>query len=177
MKIFLVGMPGSGKSYWGEALSEALMMPFFDLDEEIEKAEGMSIAYIFEKYGQDYFRELERQYLEELSTLDPAVIATGGGTPVFNDNMSWINQKGVSIFLNTPISAIISNLSKQDVSVRPLLKQHADNLDGYLNSVLQARLPYYEQAHFIINTMPKTAKDMAEMVIEFCNEFRFGRQT
>ena len=170
MRIFLIGMPGAGKSYWGSLLSTQLIMPFFDLDEEIEKAEGMTIPYIFEKYGEAHFRALERQYLEELTTLDPAIIATGGGTPVFFDNINWINKKGVSIFINTPVHIIAKRLKQQDPTLRPLLQAHSDNLEDFLQQLLEDRKPYYKQAKLHVDSLPENAAEMAAIVLKYLDE-------
>ncbi|MEP2025618.1 shikimate kinase, partial [Reichenbachiella sp.] len=94
-KIFLIGMPGSGKSTLGKELAEKLGRNFFDLDAEIERMAGWVIPDIFAQVGEDYFRELENSVLLMLIRLnEPAVIATGGGAPCFYDNIDQMNLAG-----------------------------------------------------------------------------------
>src|SRR6185503_20434689 len=100
MKIFLLGLPGSGKTTLGKELSNALRLPFVDLDSEIERLEGKKISEIFAANGEEYFRNLESSELRKRCTSKGEfVMATGGGTPCFFDNMEWINRAGKSIFL------------------------------------------------------------------------------
>jgi shikimate kinase len=99
LKIVLVGMPGSGKSTFGKQLAQQLNFVFVDLDHVIEKETGKSISDIFQQEGEGKFRELESFYLEKcLDGVEGFILATGGGTPCFNDNMDLINKESVSIF-------------------------------------------------------------------------------
>jgi shikimate kinase len=103
MKLFLIGLMGSGKSVMGKRISQSAQLPFIDLDNEIEKEEGMKIQEIFSKKGEDYFRTLEAAALRRHSEAEEFVMATGGGAPCFHGNMDFINKTGTSIFLNTHI--------------------------------------------------------------------------
>ncbi|UXX80672.1 shikimate kinase [Reichenbachiella carrageenanivorans] len=152
-KIFLVGMPGSGKSTFGKKLAEKLNRNFFDLDVEIERMAGWVIPDIFAQVGENYFRELEQSVLLMLIKLnEPSVIATGGGAPCFFDNMDQMNKAGVSIFLDTPLDTIVERV-KEAKSTRPLVNQMAD---GTIASDMQAlyakRLPHYKKASFTTNS-------------------------
>ena len=99
MKIFLTGFMGSGKTYWGRIWSRQLGLDFYDLDELIEKKEGKTISTIFEKEGEDHFRKLEATALKAFAETENGIIACGGGTACFNDNMQWMNEQGVTVFL------------------------------------------------------------------------------
>ncbi len=151
MRIYLVGMMGAGKSYIGKQLSKKLTISFTDLDEEIEKGEKMSIADIFELYGETHFRSLEKKYLHRSSSQNNTIIATGGGTPCFNDNMEWINSNGWSIYLKASPSLLIHRL-KAELDKRPILKGLSDiELESKLEEMLGQRECYYQKADVIWN--------------------------
>ncbi|WP_456460376.1 shikimate kinase [Reichenbachiella sp.] len=152
-KIFLVGMPGSGKSTLGKQLAEKLNRNFFDLDAEIERMAGWVIPDIFEQVGEDYFRELENSVLLMLIRLnEPAVIATGGGAPCFYDNMDQMNSEGATIFIDTPMDTIVERVKKEK-STRPLVNQMEDDtLAQDMDELYKKRLPQYEKASFTTNS-------------------------
>ncbi|WP_194974111.1 shikimate kinase [Aquiflexum lacus] len=121
LKIVLVGMPGSGKSTFGKKLAQQLNFVFLDLDQLIEKETGKSIAEIFETEGEGRFRELESFYLEKsLGEIEGFILATGGGTPCFNDNMDLINKESLSIFLDVSLNEIYLRLHKDHLGKRPM---------------------------------------------------------
>src|SRR5437773_11285939 len=97
--IFLMGFMGSGKTFFGKQLAQLLNYEFIDLDELIGKNEGATIAEIFFSKGEAYFRSKESSLLKSLSQNENAVIATGGGTPCFHDNMKWMNEHGITVYL------------------------------------------------------------------------------
>lgn len=140
---------GAGKSFWGPRLAARGHVPFIDLDAYIEAGEGASIAGLFERVGEPGFRELERQYLHQIATLPPAVVATGGGTPCFFDNMHWMNNHGITIYLATPVAVLAARL-RADQSTRPLLRQVAGrDLEAHIQTLLKQREPFYKQAAVI----------------------------
>jgi shikimate kinase len=113
MKIFLIGLPGSGKTTVGKDLARKLSVPFLDLDAEIETREKQQIQQLFKTQGESYFRKIESMVLKEwcTSTRD-FVMATGGGTPCFFDNMDQINKSGESIFLDVPTKEFANRIKK-----------------------------------------------------------------
>lgn len=144
--IFLVGMPGSGKSTIGRQLAEQLHFSFIDLDEEIEKNVGATVQEIFRKYGEDHFRELERQaLLNVVKGNTGAVISTGGGTPCFFDNLTVIKSNGISIFIDTSPAELLKRLSTAEQNKRPTLSDGKE-LSVTLNKLREERLPFYESA-------------------------------
>ena len=145
MKIFLVGLPGSGKSFIGKQLAESIQLPFIDLDEAIMVQEGISVSEIFATKGEGYFRQVEATVLRNQISVDDFVMATGGGTPCFFDNMDLMNDNGVSIFLNTPTSVIAERLISEQKNSRPLLANES-NIELALEHLLNARFPFYSQA-------------------------------
>jgi shikimate kinase len=146
--IFLVGMPGSGKSTVGKLLAEKLELDFYDLDNEIEKAQGRTIAEVFSEGGEDLFRKIEAEMLiNTISNKDSLVIAAGGGTPCFYDGIKVMNESGVTVYLETPIELLISRTKRKQH--RPLLSEnHAEKM----KLLLSTRQNCYAQANYIVNT-------------------------
>lgn len=160
-KIFLWGLPGAGKTTIGRKISSLYKIPFHDLDEYIEKAEGQSISSIFDTSGESHFRTLETRYLFEVTAyIGPAVIATGGGTPCFQDNIQLMKQSGRSIYLSLPIETVFNRI-KSDETQRPLFNNLSDDeLYNSLRKMLDSRLPYYEKADRIINLTGTIEEDI-----------------
>ena len=151
-KIFLVGLPGSGKSTFGKSLAKALKKEFIDLDAEITTSEKKSIPEIFNKEGEEQFRIKEQQNLHlVVENSSQFLLATGGGAPCFFDNMEYMKSNGYVIFLNTNIEAIVTRVLSEK-STRPLIEK-IDNEDMTLNllELHKKRLPHYEKAHLVLD--------------------------
>lgn len=165
MKLFLIGLMGSGKSILGKKISQSVQLPFIDLDKELEKQEGLKISEIFTKKGEEYFRSLEAAALRKCSETEEFVMATGGGAPCFHSNMDFINQTGTSIFLDTPIKDIVRRMDSRQKESRPLLANvQEEELEQKLNSLAQERLPFYRKAHITINGATATAWDVIQLL-------------
>jgi len=146
VKLFLLGMMGSGKSFWAQKLSEKMNIDWMDLDQQIEKATSLSIREIFSAYGEEYFREKEKEALLELSNYKNLIIAVGGGTPCFYDNMKWMNDHGITIWVDEPLEVLSERLKKEKAH-RPLIKDLSDKqLQNFLSQKLAERLTYYSQS-------------------------------
>jgi shikimate kinase len=145
-KIYLVGLPGSGKTTLGTALASALGLPFVDLDAEIEKQEGEAVPTIFSTKGEDHFRQVESRVLREWAASPQSfVMGTGGGAPCFYKGMEVINSSGLSIFLDVPVDEILRRLAA--FSNRPLLMaEDAQQKKDKLENLRNTRLPVYRQA-------------------------------
>lgn len=122
MKIFLIGFMGAGKSHWGKRWAENSCMSFFDLDEIIETKEQMTIDEIFEKKGEDYFRHIESVSLKSMIDHDNCIIACGGGTPCFFENMKWMNENGLTLFIKAKPNTLFQNITNE-MKKRPLFKK------------------------------------------------------
>lgn len=150
MLIFLVGMMGSGKTTIGQLLSEELSLPFFDTDEIITSIEGESISEIFSYKGEEYFRCLENELIENWKISD-GIVATGGGLPCFNYMMEKLNEKGKTIFLITSTTQIINRISHDNS--RPLVVgKSPSQIKKAINDLLKLRRVFYSKARIKVKT-------------------------
>ena len=146
MKIFLVGMMGCGKSYWTSRLSKQLRIARYDLDQLVQEVEDRSILDIFRESGEEHFRKMESIVLRWFEDKDDFVLATGGGTPCHHDNMSWMNEHGVTIWLDEPVEVLAKRLLPEKEH-RPLIASLSeDQLKAYLEAKIKEREPFYSQA-------------------------------
>ncbi len=149
-KIFLVGFMGSGKTFWGRAWAQKYNLHFYDLDEVIESAEQKSVATIFEQQGEAYFRAIEQATLQTFSEKDNCIIACGGGTACFNDNMQWMNEQGKTVYLSATPQYIFDRLMDEQEK-RPLInKLNKTELLFFIEQTLKERESFYRQAKFIL---------------------------
>lgn len=156
-KIFLTGFMGCGKSSHGKKLAKALGLSFIDLDNYIEKKEGMSIDEFFSKNGEDAFREKETLYLNQvIARYANAVIALGGGTPCFNDNVKSILKNGTMVYIKMSPEALFNRIENA-VIPRPLLKNKTpeESLE-FIKALLKKRESYYNQAQITVNGIDLT---------------------
>lgn len=148
MLFFLLGLPGCGKSTLGKKFAHVIGFPFYDLDHLIEAGEGTKITELFSLHGEEKFREIESRYLNSLRNIRFAVVATGGGTPCFGNNMEIINQLGISIFLDMAPKEIAHRLSENGIAKRPILKgKTREEITVTLEYLREHRLPFYLQSH------------------------------
>jgi shikimate kinase len=156
MKIFLIGFMGTGKSYWGKLWAEKTGIIFFDLDTLIEQEENKSVWEIFEQNGETDFREMETIMLHKLAAQDNCIIACGGGTPCFNDNMAWMNENGITIHLQSAPGEILKNIMAEK-GKRPLLKNFNEpQLRLFIEQKTAERAFIYSQAKIILQTSQLT---------------------
>ena len=147
MKLFIVGLPGSGKSTLGKQVAEHLALPFLDLDNLIEQQTGEAIRDTFAQRGEGVFRQIEQSVLREvIAGHDQFVLATGGGAPCFFDNMDLMNSSGITLFLDVSIPTIVQRMSGDQVSNRPLLQAlDQDQLAQEYTAKFEKRLSVYRQ--------------------------------
>jgi shikimate kinase len=147
--IVLVGMMGVGKSSVGRRLAARLAIPFTDADSEIEKAAGMTIAEIFARHGEPYFRSGEARVIARLLEGGPQVLATGGGAFMNSDTRALIKLKGISIWLHAEFDVLLRRTSKRRGD-RPLL--HTDDPPETLRKLLAEREPTYALADLTVQS-------------------------
>ncbi len=160
--LALIGMMGAGKSRLGRMLAEALDIPFVDSDEEVEKAAGLSIAEIFEKFGETYFRDGERRVVKRLMEKGVGVIATGGGAVLNPDTAAELWSDTIAIWVRADINVMVERTSKTDK--RPLLK--TGDPKEILSALAEKRYPIYEQAHIVVDSHSGPADDILAQAID-----------
>ncbi len=138
--IFLVGFMGAGKSTVGSRLALELGRPFVDLDERIASRAGMGIPELFERFGEERFRELETEELRALMEVEPSVVACGGGIVTRPENQSLLKELGVVVYLQVSAGEAIARIG--DISTRPLLAGPGGTLAA--TALLAARENLYE---------------------------------
>jgi shikimate kinase len=169
MVLFLIGFMGSGKTYSATALSREWGIPHVDLDEWIDRTEGMSIQDIFANKGEEYFRTIETQALKQVwqgltenhqknTAVEAtaghiikkfnifAIVSVGGGTPCFHGNMEWMNEHGYTVWLDPTIDELVGRLKKEREK-RPLVAALKDHeLREYVEQKMNERTKYYSKA-------------------------------
>lgn len=165
-KIFLIGMMGSGKSYWADKLKKKLKIPAYDLDALIEMMEEKSVQEIFAEDGEEYFRKAEAKMLRLFSEKKQFILSCGGGTACYNDNMKWMNNHGITIWLDEPVDTLSVRLVKEK-NHRPLIKHLDDeNLNNFLAEKLQERTPYYHQSAYRLGGESLTESSFVKILEE-----------
>jgi shikimate kinase len=145
-KVYIIGFMGSGKTTTGMKLAGLLGWPFTDLDRIIEERSGMTIPDIFSSHGEAWFRETESETLRNLQTLTNMVISTGGGTPCYENNMDFMLETGLTIYLKLTPGQLKSRLSKTN-GERPLLKDLGEkDMFSFIEEKLSFREKWYSRA-------------------------------
>jgi shikimate kinase len=148
--VYIIGFMGSGKSTAGKKLAAALGWTFIDLDRQIETAAGKSIPEIFSQDGEEKFRSLETEVLRSLKSHVKTIVSTGGGTPCHADNMTFMIDTGVTVYLKMSTSQLVSRLLGS-TGERPVLKNVPDDkLYGFIDEKLAVREKFYNKANIII---------------------------
>jgi shikimate kinase len=151
MRLYIIGMPGTGKTYFGRMLAKSLRMQFYDLDDAIEKQEGHIVREIIDKKGEDYFRLAERDTLIRLSQNGHCIVSCGGGAPIYHSNMEYMKSNGIVLWLNTNLEIIADRISK-NISRRPLfIGLTRDEILIKLQEIFAKRKKIYVKADLIVD--------------------------
>jgi shikimate kinase len=151
-RIFLIGYMGAGKTTTGRELAKTLGLDFIDLDQFIQARYQKTISGLFQEFGENEFRNIERNVLHEVGEFEDVVVSTGGGTPCFFDNMEYMNRAGTTVYLKATPEALSSRLNTCKEK-RPLIKdKNEEELYNYVVENLRKRNPYYSQALIIFET-------------------------
>ena len=142
---------GAGKTTLGKSLARHLGLEFIDLDWYIENRFHQSVSQLFATRGEEGFRKIEQNMLHEVAEFEDVVISAGGGTPCFFDNMEYMNQQGLTVYLKATPEILRTHL-RMGKQKRPLIAQKNDEeLDIFIRESLDKREPYYNQAHLIFD--------------------------
>ena len=157
--IFIIGMPGAGKTTVGKALAKRLGLDFKDVDEEIQSKTGKSIQNIIIYDGEEEFRKYEYQAIQEIVAQKPSVIATGGGTVMSDDTVTLMKNNGIIVFVHRGVQSILEDL---DLEIRPLVKESIE----YIFRVYEERYPIYESVCNIKIANESSVADTVEAIVE-----------
>ena len=161
--IYLVGPMGAGKTTVGRHLADLLHREFLDSDHEIERKTGATIPWIFEKEGEQGFRNRESLVIDDLTSQHNLVIATGGGAVTQSINRQYLKYRGIVIYLYTPVEIQLQRTYRD--KNRPLLQ--VENPEKKLRELLSVRDPLYRDvAHHIIETNQGAARDLAQKILD-----------
>lgn len=165
MRIFLIGFMGAGKTHWGRLLSEKLGIRFFDLDEQVAEHAGKTIPDIFAAEGEEYFRLLEKEVLYIITeSHDSFIMACGGGSPCYFNNIDYMNEAGTTVWINTPLSILFERLVKEK-DKRPLIRQLSEEqLQAFIGKKFADRKIYYEQAEITVEDEPLELDALIEKI-------------
>lgn len=166
--IVLIGMMGVGKSTVGRRLATRLGLPFVDADEEIERAAGMTISEIFERYGEAHFRDGERRVIGRLMDGEPKVIATGGGAFMQAETRAEILEHAIAIWLDADIDVLVDRVSRREG--RPLLKDKDPH--AVLSELAATRNPVYALAPIHIKSMAAPHEATVEKIMKALEEWQ-----
>lgn len=168
MKLFLIGYMGCGKSTLGRKIAKIAGYSFVDMDSKIEEREGATVADIFHYEGEEYFRRAERSLMEELVQSDEnMVISTGGGAPVWRDNVEFMNSHGATFYLRRSARQIASRLSPHGRQKRPKLRGLNDEeLVTFMTANMAEREPFYTKATYCIECEERSDAEIIEVILQ-----------
>ncbi len=151
MLISLVGMPAAGKTTFGKCLAKELQYQFIDLDHEIEKHTQQPITAFFKQEGETKFREVEQEILHQYLTCQNTVLAVGGGTPCFYDNIAQLVNHSLCIYLLSDLKEVTERICSEKEATRPLFAHLAPTeIFERLEQMYEERHPFYAQAHIFL---------------------------
>jgi shikimate kinase len=161
--IFLIGMPSSGKTTLGKELARHIRYRFLDTDALIVREEGLTINELFASKGEGYFRTAEARVLRAIRPNSKLIVSTGGGMPCFYDNMAYIKQHGISVFLDVSPEIIAERMQRHSINDRPLFDKDSTELVEVLRKKYTERYPVYSEANIRING-ETDAKDLVKLL-------------
>ncbi|MEO6904376.1 MAG: shikimate kinase [Bacteroidia bacterium] len=157
---FIIGYMGSGKSTVAKKMATLLNYQLIDLDTYIENEQQQTIAELFESAGEKEFRAIEHGSLKKLMSSKNTIIACGGGTPCYFNNVELMNLHGITIYIQMETEALVKRLINAN-SKRPLIANKSEaELRIFINEQLKVRAPFYERAHYIVNGINLNAKEL-----------------
>ena len=169
-RIILIGYMGAGKTTIGKALSKELGITFYDLDWYIESRMRKTVSEIFAERGEEGFRKIEYNMLHEVAEFEDVIISCGGGTPCFFDNMDYLNQQGLTVYLKAEPEVLYKHLQMAKVE-RPLLKgKSKEELLTFIKEQLDKREPFYTKARYTLDVSLMDNYDKIKISVEKIKE-------
>ena len=169
-RIILIGYMGAGKTTIGKALSKELGIIFYDLDWYIESRMRKTVSEIFAERGEEGFRQIEYNMLHEVAEFEDVIISCGGGTPCFFDNMDYLNQQGLTVYLKAEPEVLYKHLQMAKVE-RPLLKgKSKEELLTFIKEQLEKREPFYTKARYTLDVSLMDNYDKIKISVEKIKE-------
>ena len=167
--LFLIGFMGSGKTFIGQKLAEALGFDFIDMDHYLEEKTGATIPEVFEREGEVYFRQLEHNILLELKDKSNCVFSTGGGAPCFHGSMEIMNECGITVYLKVEPKNIVKRISDQRTH-RPLLRNFANDFEllNFVKNKIAERNEFYSQAKIIVDANGDAEEIVTKIISLVC---------
>ncbi len=162
--VFIIGFMTAGKTREGKRLAKMMNKKFIDLDRIIEEQEKKSVAQVFVEKGEEYFRKIESNALKSINTNGNIIVSCGGGTPCFYQNMDWMMENGIVIWLRVSAETVFKRVSESKKQ-RPLLKNlEGEELAIFINHKMKERETFYSQAKIQMNTENISIKKLAEKI-------------
>ena len=168
--VILTGFMGTGKSSLGKLLATKLGRPFVDIDKKIEAEQKLSIPKIFERFGEEHFRKLEKVAVKELSERRGLVIATGGGTIKDEENLRLLKNSGVLICLTTEPEEIFNRTARR--GERPVLDGGGNERLETIKKLLAERKPFYDRADYQVDTTNWSPIQIIDDICRYLRQFR-----
>jgi len=165
-KIYLIGYMGSGKSTAGQKLATKLNYKFIDLDKFIENEYGKTIPQIFAEKGENEFRAFENNALKKIIEMDNVVVACGGGTPCFYNNIDLMNNTGITVYIKMSVDTLVNRL-KTAKEERPLIKNKTeDELKKFITRQLEKREDFYHKAQYLVKGKDLKVDELVSFIKE-----------
>ena len=163
-KIYIVGYMGAGKTTAAKRLANRLGWEVADTDALFEEKYKISVCDFFNKYDEPLYRKLESEVLKETENLENVVVSTGGGTACYFDNIDWMNQHGLTVFLRISEKAVVNRLLHAKRK-RPLAEGKSETeLTAFVNQHYSSRLPFYEQAKITVKAEDLDLDNLIQLI-------------
>ena len=167
MRVYLIGYMGCGKSTVGRKVSRFAHIDFVDTDTMVEQREGATVADTITYQGEEYFRTVERAVLEDTATMENTIISTGGGLPVWGDNMERMKQLGLTVYLRRSPANIISRLSPYGRQKRPKIRgMNDEQLFEFMTTHMAEREPIYSQADVVLDCDKMADNEVIDTILK-----------
>lgn len=171
MRLYLIGYMGCGKSSIGRKVAKALGWEFADTDTMVEGEVGEKIADFMSQYGEEEFRKVEAEMLQCTGRMENTVVAVGGGTPVYGDNMECIRRMGKSVYLKRTPEQICSRLSPHGKAKRPLLRGKSDEeIVLFMREHMASREQTYSKCDITVDCTALCDEEILERIVNFVTD-------